>query len=89
MEARTQFNTIPIEAAALTTDVALGRHVIAAPTITFADIFRSANIGSRVMEHFTVTIDMKNNRIRFHREGDEPITLPRPQPRAASRGGDG
>ncbi len=76
-EARTQFNVIPILAATLREDLKLGRHVIATPRITFTELYQAANIGSRVMEQFEVTIDQKNNRIQFHRETEEPIQLRR------------
>jgi hypothetical protein len=74
-EARTQFNTIPIQAAKLKEDLKLGHHVIATPTLTFISLFQNANLGSRVMEQFEVTIDLNNQRIRFRRQGTDSIQL--------------
>ena len=81
--ARTQFNEIPIQAAQFGGDVALGRYTLHQPAIVFADVFRTANVGSRIMQEFEVTFDMANFRVRFLRHGDEPIAVPMPQPRPA------
>lgn len=81
--ARTQFNEIPISAAQYDGDVHIGKYTLHQPAIVFADLFRSANIGSRVMGEFTVTFDMANHRVQFAREADGPIELPMPQARPA------
>jgi hypothetical protein len=85
--ARTQFNEIPIEACQVDGNVSIGAVAIERPWITFAEIFRSANIGSRLLEQFEMTYDMANHRVRFHRDDDGPIEIPKPQPRAARRPG--
>jgi hypothetical protein len=43
----------------------IGRYTLAHPRVTFADDFADANIGSTVWQHFIVTIDQKNRRVRL------------------------
>ena len=66
--ARTTSNEFEIKEAPLKGSLLLGRHEIAGPTITFADIFREANIGSRLLQQFTLTFDQKNARVQIKRQ---------------------
>jgi predicted aspartyl protease len=43
----------------------IGRYMFAQPRVTFADDFGEANIGSMIWQHFIITIDQKNRRVRL------------------------
>jgi hypothetical protein len=45
----------------------IGRYSFTHPLVTFADEYREANIGSTIWQHFAITIDQKNRRIRLIR----------------------
>jgi hypothetical protein len=66
--ARTTSNEFEIKEALLKDSLHLGGYEIAGPTITFADIFKDANIGSRLLQKFTLTFDQKNHRVRLIRQ---------------------
>lgn len=53
----------------------LGRHELQAPIVTVIDFLESANLGSDVLRHFAVTLDLKHGRARLARAGQEPITF--------------
>lgn len=67
--ARTGFNEFEIKQAPLKGSVRIGRHEIENPKVDFVEIFPHANIGNRLLRRFVVTIDGKNQRIRFRLPG--------------------
>jgi hypothetical protein len=70
--ARTTSNEFEIKEAALNDSLHLGGYEIAGPTIIFADIFKDANIGSRLLKNFVLTFDQKNHRVRLIRQNSTP-----------------
>jgi hypothetical protein len=70
--ARTTSNEFEIKEAALNDSLHLGGYEIAGPTIIFADIFKDANIGSRLLKNFVLTFDQKNHRVRLIRQNSIP-----------------
>jgi len=79
-QARTQVNTIEIKGATLDGPLWIGEFEFQNLTAVFADIFRTLNVGSRIMGEFTITLDGPNSRVRFARDDRGPIRLPTPQP---------
>ncbi|MBI3835010.1 MAG: aspartyl protease family protein [Planctomycetes bacterium] len=73
--ASTGFNQFDIKEAKLDGDVRIGGNVIASPMLSIIDIFPRANIGGRILQSFSVTVDSVNQRIRFSRDGDGPIVM--------------
>ncbi len=69
--ARTVTNEIEIKAATLDGSVLIGEHEIKNPRITFAEIFRTGNIGSGLLKQFAMTLDQKNGRVKFVRATEE------------------
>ena len=67
-KAKTVSNEFEIKEAALKGSVRLGRYEIKEPVITFAPIFRDANVGSKMLRDFALTFDQKNHRVRFIRK---------------------
>ncbi len=69
--ARTVTNEIEIKAATLDGSVMIGGHEIKNPRVTFAEIFRTGNIGSGMLKHFAMTLDQKNGRVKFEKPTEE------------------
>ncbi|MGA9994967.1 MAG: retropepsin-like aspartic protease [Pyrinomonadaceae bacterium] len=67
-KAKTVSNEFEIKEAALKGSVRLGRYEFNDPLITFAPIFRDANVGAKMLGSFTLTFDQKNHRVRFIRK---------------------
>jgi len=65
--ARTVSNTFEIKGAPLKGVLRIGDLEFNDPDLEFQPIFRSANVGSRVLKDFRVSFDTKNKRIRFAR----------------------
>lgn len=65
--AKTVANEFEIKSAQLDGSVTIGGHEIKNPTVTFAEIFRTGNIGAGVLREFAMTLDQKNGRVRFER----------------------
>jgi predicted aspartyl protease len=70
---QTWSDSIGIRAAYLTGDLSIGRHVIRRPAALLANRRPGALFGSELLEYFVITLDIANRRIRFEREGSEPI----------------
>lgn len=70
---QTWTDSIGIRAAYLTKDLSIGRHVIRRPAALLANRRPGALFGSELLEYFVITLDIANRRIRFDREGTEPI----------------
>jgi hypothetical protein len=60
-----------VPAAPLRGTLRLGRHQLVEPPVFF--VGGDSAIGHRILEHFIVTLDQKNARVRFDRAGSEPI----------------
>jgi len=86
--ARTSFNEFDILAAPLDGDLRVGRHRMERPQMQFASIFPRGNVGSEFLEHFTLTFDQANRRVRFARDGEDTITM-RPRYRVGVMMADG
>lgn len=67
-KAKTVSNEFEIKEAALKGSLRLGRYEFNEPLITFAPIFRDANVGSKMLRDFALTFDQKNHRVRFIRK---------------------
>lgn len=67
--ARTVSNEFEITAADLKGTVRLGANEFPGATISFQPVFPMANVGSRVLQDFSVTFDQKNRRMRLKRAG--------------------
>ena len=72
--ARTPQGEARVSVATLDGTLKLGQHEWKNPHIDFADLgpmldFDAGNIGSRLLKDFAVTIDQKNHRVRFQRNG--------------------
>lgn len=65
------------ELSRLTEDLRLGRHVVARP-LFMARAGKDATLGSEYLRNFAVTIDQKNQRVRFTRASAAPIAVPAP-----------
>lgn len=59
----------------LVDSIALGRHQLQTPIVTVIDFLKAANLGTDVLRHFAVTLDLKHGRARLSRAGSEPITF--------------
>lgn len=70
---QTWSDSIGIRAAYLTSDLTIGRHVIRRPAALLANRRPGALFGSELLEYFVITLDIANRRIRFERDGSEPI----------------
>jgi hypothetical protein len=71
--ARTGFNEFDIRQVPLKGGLGLGSQTIEGVRADFVDIFPVASVGNPFLRRFTVTIDGKNHRIRFH-PGDHGAT---------------
>lgn len=60
----------------LAADAQIGRHLIRRPIVCMVKSTDQEFLGSDVLSHFAVTLDQKNDRIRFARAGDSPIEIP-------------
>lgn len=72
--ARTPQGEAEVRSAVLEGVLKLGKHEWAKPRIDFADLgpmldYDAGNIGSRLLKDFAVTVDQKNHRVRFRRDG--------------------
>ncbi len=72
--ARTPSGESEVRAAKLDGTLKLGPHEFANPSIDFADLgpmkqYKAGNIGGRLLREFEVTVDQKNQRVRFRRPG--------------------
>jgi predicted aspartyl protease len=56
----------------MASDLTLGRHRIVRP-LFMPEMGRDPTIGAEYLRQFTITIDQRNQRIRLHRVGDQPI----------------
>jgi hypothetical protein len=65
---RTTSNEFEIKEATLKGNLRWGRYEFNEPTLTFIDIFKIGNIGSRVLREFALTFDQKNHRVRLIRQ---------------------
>lgn len=74
-----------VKAGTLKGDVVLGAYTFPSPTISARplppDFPQNPVIGTIVLQQFTVTLDQRNWRIRFAREGTRIIALPSPMRR--------
>jgi hypothetical protein len=59
--------TTPIREVALALPLLIGKHRIERPSVTFADDFEGANLGSTLLRDFVVTFDQKNRRLKIER----------------------
>jgi hypothetical protein len=57
--------TVGIREVELAKPLKIGHYTFAHPRVTFADDFGDANIGATIWQHFIVTIDQKNRRVRL------------------------
>jgi hypothetical protein len=62
---RTTSNEFEIKEATLKGNLHWGRYEFNEPSVTFIDIFKVGNIGSRVLRDFALTFDQKNHRVRI------------------------
>ncbi len=64
------------------TSFALGHYTVEKPLVSFAGegggpvLGTGMVLGTLLLEHFVVTFDARNNRVRFARESNAPITPP-------------
>jgi predicted aspartyl protease len=72
-EARTVTNRGAVRQARLSESLMLGRHELQKPLVVVLDFIPQANLGSQLLKHFVLTVDLQNERIRFAREGHEPL----------------
>jgi predicted aspartyl protease len=56
-------------------EVHIGRHAIHRPIVCTVTSSEREYIGSDVLSHFAITLDQKNDRIRFARTGESPIEI--------------
>lgn len=66
-EARTVSGPFKIQAATLSGNVQIGDQVIKNPEITIAGPMRDINLGGQFLQEYTITLDLKNKRVRFRR----------------------
>ncbi len=71
--ARTVSGEYIIREAPLAGSIRIGKYELRQPRVTFIDGFETANIGSRLLEHFAVTVDLRHSRVRFGRAEAGPI----------------
>lgn len=76
--ARTGEDAFSIQGATLDATVLLGSHAIKEPGARFSEIFADAQIGSHLLEEFSVTFDLSRRLVRFQRdtEAGAPGALP-------------
>lgn len=77
--ARTATGTFEVLTATLDGTLQVGEWTIAQPALEFSDRFTHANVGSRLLREFVVTVDQRNRRIRLSRSRTGPIDLPAPR----------
>ncbi len=63
--AQTRFNKVEITKAPVDGDLSLAGHTITRPVVYFADLFKEANLGYKVLRNFSLTFDQTSERIRF------------------------
>ena len=74
-KASTGLNEFEIREATLDGAVQLGTYVIPNPVVAVYDIFPRANIGGQFLQEFSIALDQRNQRVRFRRDGDQPIAI--------------
>jgi hypothetical protein len=57
--------TVGLREVQLMEPMKIGRHAFPHPLITFADEYEEANMGAMILQHFIITIDQKNRRVRL------------------------
>jgi hypothetical protein len=69
-KARSVSGDFPVFEGKLKGKCSFGQFTLTDPTIAFTDVVRHANLGSRILERFTLTIDVKNRRFQLLGEGE-------------------
>lgn len=72
-EARTITSRSAVKQGRLSDVLRLGKHAFAQPQVSVMDFVPGANLGSEWLQHFAVTVDLRNARLRLARAGEEPI----------------
>ncbi|HEV7859839.1 MAG TPA: retropepsin-like aspartic protease [Pyrinomonadaceae bacterium] len=73
---RTMSNEFEIKEATLKGTLRWGRYEFNEPPLTFIDIFKVGNIGSKVLKEFALTFDQKNHRVRLVRQNTASAPTP-------------
>lgn len=74
-EVRSFTRTGQLQQGRLADSLLLGRHELQTPIVTVIDFLAAPNLGSDVLRHFTLTLDLAHGRARLARKGDEPIAF--------------
>jgi predicted aspartyl protease len=80
-QARTVSGAFDISEATFAGSVELAGHTIDGPTLTFAEVIRHANLGSRVLQDFALTFDQASGRLKLDRTRQGPRERPDARPR--------
>jgi hypothetical protein len=70
-----QLGTVDTQMGRLADDLTFGAYTIAQPVVDIIDR-PEILLGSRLLQHFAVTLDQQNQRLRFARAAREPIVIP-------------
>jgi hypothetical protein len=76
--ARTVFSDMEIRSVRLKGTVRIGRHEFPEPTVVYPNAMEIANVGSKALADFVLTIDAKNARLRLTRRA--PVTTASGEP---------
>lgn len=78
-QGRTVHGDFTIRQARLNGEFSIGRHRFVNPTLQFADVpihtEQAGILGALVLKQFTITFDRANQRVRFHRDGDDIVKM--------------
>jgi hypothetical protein len=64
-KARSVRGDFPVFQGKLKGNVSFGQYSVAEPTIEFSDVVQRGNLGSRILERFVITLDVKNRRFQL------------------------